>query len=119
MLAARSIWWEAPEKTLAEATLDSRRLLTYVLARGQAEGIALAESVYGRAAFARALTEQPLAGVLRTGQWAAAWREYVGTEPVPPVPQRGFFGPEERAQGWRELMGEAAAGIPMGEIPFE
>lgn len=83
-IAQHVIWFEKPEKALA----DPMRFLTYLMTFGTAEQIAVVEKHVGRQAFAEALNKAP-PGVMDKRSWWY-WHAMFGSYPPPPMPVRAF-----------------------------
>ena len=85
-LAPRVIWFEPPEKALA----DPVRFLAYVMTYGTAKDIAVIKRYLDLNDFREALEHAP-PGIIDARSWAY-WNTVVGRYPVPPMPQRRFPG---------------------------
>jgi hypothetical protein len=82
-LARRYVWWQEPERTLAEP----RMLLWQLLSLGTAEDYLIAREVYGEAAFREALIEAPPGAV--DARSRHFWALQFGMKPLP-EPRRRF-----------------------------
>jgi hypothetical protein len=85
-LAPRVIWFESPEKALA----DPVRFLAYVMTYGTAKDIAVIKRYLDLNDFREALEHAP-PGIIDARSWAY-WNTVVGRHPVPPMPQRRIPG---------------------------
>ncbi len=81
-LAPRILWFEAPEKALA----DPVRFLTYLMTYGTAEEIAVVRRYLELDDFREALEHAP-PGIMDERSWAY-WNIVTGRYPVPPMPRR-------------------------------
>jgi hypothetical protein len=76
------IWFEAPERALA----DPVRFLAYLMTYGTAEEIAVVRRYLTLSDFREALDHAP-AGIMDERSWAY-WNVMTGRYPVPPMPRR-------------------------------
>jgi hypothetical protein len=81
-LAPRIIWFESPERALA----DPVRFLTYVMTYGTLEELAVVRRYATMADFREALEGAP-PGIMDERSWAY-WNVMTGRYPVPPMPRR-------------------------------
>jgi hypothetical protein len=81
-LAPRIIWFEAPERALA----DPIRFLTYVMTYGTLDELAVIRRYASMADFREALEQAP-PGIMDERSWAY-WNVMSGRYPVPPMPRR-------------------------------
>jgi hypothetical protein len=81
-LAPRVIWFEPPERALA----DPVRFLTYVMTYGTLEELAVIRRYATMADFREALERAP-PGIMDERSWAY-WNVMTGRYPVPPMPRR-------------------------------
>jgi hypothetical protein len=81
------IWFEPPEKGLA----DPVRFLAYVMTYGTAKDIAVIKRYLDLNDFREALEHAP-PGIIDPRSWAYYWNTVVGRYPVPPMPQRRLPG---------------------------
>jgi hypothetical protein len=81
-VAKHIIWFEPPEKALA----DPVRFLTYLMTYGTAEEIEVVRRYLDLDDF-RAALEQAPPGIMDERSWAY-WNVMTGRDPVPPMPQR-------------------------------
>ena len=81
-LAPGVIWFEAPERALA----DPVRFLAYLMTYGTAEEIAVVRRYLTLSDFREALDHAP-AGIMDERSWAY-WNVMTGRYPVPPMPRR-------------------------------
>lgn len=81
-LARRVIWFDPPEKSLA----DPVRLVAYAMTYGDWRDVALLEEHLGRDGLRDALDRAP-PGVFDGRSWAY-WNVRLGRYPVPPEPRR-------------------------------
>lgn len=81
-LARRVIWFEEPEKALA----DPVRLLAHVMVLGTIEDLAVARRVADEGEFREALAKAP-PGLFDPRSWAY-WNLVLGNSPPPPLPVR-------------------------------
>lgn len=90
-IARKVIWYDAPERTLA----DLPTFLAHLMVYGSPADVATVERYVPQDEFRRALEKAP-AGVFTRDAWAK-WHERFGL-PVPPLPRRRFrdgsLGPE-------------------------
>jgi hypothetical protein len=80
--AARVVWFEPPERALA----DPVRFLAYVMTYATAEEIAVVRRYVELDDFREALEHAP-AGIMDERSWAY-WNVLTGRYPVPPMPRR-------------------------------
>lgn len=83
-LAPRIIWFEPTETALANPV----RFLTYLMAYGTIEEIALVRRHVSQDDFREALEKAP-PGIMDKRSWAY-WNTKLGRYPVPPMPRRSF-----------------------------
>jgi hypothetical protein len=81
-VAPRVIWFEPPEKALANPV----RFLAYLMACGTLEDIAVVRRHLDLDDFREALEHAP-PGIIDERSWAY-WNVVVGRYPVPPMPRR-------------------------------
>ena len=81
-LAPSVIWFEAPERALA----DPVGFLAYLMTYGTAEEIAVVRRYLTLSDFREALDHAP-AGIMDERSWAY-WNVMTGRYPVPPMPRR-------------------------------
>ncbi|MGA7489482.1 MAG: hypothetical protein WBW74_21365 [Xanthobacteraceae bacterium] len=81
-VAARVVWFEPPQKALA----DPIRFLAYLMAYGTSEDIALVERHIDPGDLREALKHAP-PGIIDARSWAY-WNVKFGRYPVPPMPRR-------------------------------
>jgi hypothetical protein len=81
-LAPRVIWFEPPERALA----DPVRFLTYVMTYGTLEELAVIRRYATMGDFREALERAP-PGIMDDRSWAY-WNVMTGRYPVPPMPRR-------------------------------
>ena len=81
-VAPRVIWFEPPERALA----DPVRFLAYLMTYGTAEDIAVVQRYLGLDDFREALEHAP-PGIIDERSWAY-WNTVTGRYPVPPMPRR-------------------------------
>jgi hypothetical protein len=90
-VARKVVWYDTPERTLADLTTFLSHLMVY----GSSTDVAVT-SRYVRAEEFRKVLENAPAGVFTQEAWQK-WHEDLGM-PVPPLPRRHFpdgsFGPE-------------------------
>ncbi len=86
-VAPRIIWFEPAEAALANPV----RFLTYLMAHGTIEEIAVVRRYASQDDFREALEKAP-PGIMDERSWAY-WNTRLGRYPVPPMPRRTF---EER-----------------------
>jgi hypothetical protein len=82
LVAPRVVWFESPEKALA----DPIRFLAYLMAYGTPDEIAVVRRYLDLADFREALEHAP-AGIMDERSWAY-WNVMFGRYPVPPMPRR-------------------------------
>lgn len=80
-VAQRLVWWQAPDKALA----DTHRLLAQVMVYGALADVQIALEHYGREAFLETLLYAP-AGVFDVRSWR--YWHLMFARPVPPLPVR-------------------------------
>lgn len=85
-LAPRVIWFEPPEKALA----DPVRFLAYLMTYGTIDEIAIVQRYVGLDEFREALEQAP-PGIIDERSWAY-WNTTTGRYPVPPMPKREIPG---------------------------
>jgi hypothetical protein len=81
-LAARVIWFESPEKALA----DPVRFMAYVMAHATPEDLVVVRRYVSDDDFREALDKAP-PGIIDPRSWAY-WNLKFGRYPPPPMPQR-------------------------------
>jgi hypothetical protein len=81
-LASRVLWFEPPERALAEPV----RFLAYVMTYGTLEDLAVIRRYVQMEDFRDALEHAP-PGVMDERSWAY-WNVVTGRYPVPPMPRR-------------------------------
>ena len=81
-LAPRIIWFESPERALANPV----RFLIYVMTYGTLEELAVVRRYATMADFREALEGAP-PGIMDERSWAY-WNVMTGRYPVPPMPRR-------------------------------
>jgi hypothetical protein len=81
-VATHVIWFEPPQKALAEPI----RFLAYVMAYGTLGEIAVVQRYLNLGDFREALEQAP-PGIIDPRSWAY-WNIMTGRYPVPPMPQR-------------------------------
>ena len=81
-LAQRLVWFEPPEKALAEPV----RFMAYAFARATHEEMKLLRVYVDEVDFKQALVEAP-AGIIDPRSWAY-WNARIGRYPTPPLPTR-------------------------------
>jgi hypothetical protein len=81
-LAPHVIWFEPPERALAEPV----RFLTYLMTYGTADEVAVARRYVDLGDFREALEHAP-PGIMDARSWAY-WNVVTGRYPVPPMPRR-------------------------------
>jgi hypothetical protein len=81
-VAPRVIWFEPPEKALA----DPVRFLAYLMTYGTVEDIAVVRRYLNIDDFREALDRVP-SGIIDARSWAY-WHVMTGRYPPPPLPQR-------------------------------
>jgi hypothetical protein len=85
-LAPRVVWFEPPEKALA----NPARFLAYLMTYGTLEDIVIVRRYVAAENFTEALDAAP-AGVMDARSWAY-WNVIAGRYPPPPMPKRAFPG---------------------------
>jgi hypothetical protein len=83
-VAPRVIWFEPPEKALA----DPVRFLAYLMTYGAVDEIAVVRRYLDLDDFREALERAP-PGIIDERSWAY-WNAMVGRYPAPPMPRREF-----------------------------
>jgi hypothetical protein len=83
-VAPRVVWFEPPEKALA----DPVRFLAYLMTYGTLDEIAVVRRYLGPDDFREALERAP-AGIMDERSWAY-WNAMSGRYPAPPMPRRSF-----------------------------
>jgi hypothetical protein len=83
-LATRVIWFEPPEKALA----DPIRFMAYVMAHATPHDLAILRRYVPDEDFCEALDKAP-PGIIDPRSWAY-WNSKCGRYPAPPMPQRRF-----------------------------
>lgn len=83
-VAERVIWFEAPERALAEPI----RFLAYVMTYATPEELAVVRREVAIEDFGEALAHAP-PGIIDARSWAY-WNAVVGRYPAPPMPRREF-----------------------------
>jgi len=81
-LARRIVWFEPPEKALA----DRHRFLAYLMTYGTAEDVEEARRHFTEDDFRNALENAP-PGIFDARSWAY-WNVMAGRDPPPPMPRR-------------------------------
>ena len=81
-VAKHVIWFEPPERALA----DPVRFLTYLMTYGTADEIEVVRRYLDLDDF-RAALEQAPPGIMDERSWAY-WNVMTGRDPIPPMPQR-------------------------------
>lgn len=81
-LAPRVIWFEPPQRALAEPV----RFLAYVMTYGTLEDLAVIRRYVQLEEFREALEQAP-PGIMDARSWAY-WNAMTGRYPVPPMPRR-------------------------------
>jgi hypothetical protein len=81
-LARRVVWFEEPERALA----DPVRFLAYLMTYGAHDDVAAVQRHVGPEEFAQALDIAP-AGIIDARSWAY-WNAMAGRYPPPPPPRR-------------------------------
>jgi hypothetical protein len=81
-VAKHVIWFEPPERALA----DPIRFLTYLMTYGTIEEIQVVERYLGLDDFRIALEQAP-PGIMDERSWAY-WNVMTGRDPIPPMPRR-------------------------------
>lgn len=81
-IAPRVIWFEEPEKALA----NPLRFLAYLMTYGTAEEISVVRRYAREEDFQKAIENAP-PGVFDARSWAY-WNAMIGRYPSPPMPQR-------------------------------
>ena len=81
-LAPRVIWFEPPERALA----DPVRFLAYIMTYGTLEDLAVIRRYVALDDFREALDHAP-SGIMDARSWAY-WNVMTGRYPVPPMPPR-------------------------------
>jgi hypothetical protein len=83
-VAKRVVWFEAPERALA----DPVRFLAYAMTYGAHEDMAAIRRHVSNAEMIEALDKAP-PGIIDGRSWAY-WNAIVGRYPPPPMPKRGL-----------------------------
>ncbi len=83
-LAQRMIWFESPDKALA----DPIRFMAYVMAHATPEDLTVVRRYLSEDDFREALDKAP-PGIIDPRSWAY-WNSKFGRYPPPPMPQRTF-----------------------------
>ncbi len=83
-LAQRMIWFESPDKALA----DPIRFMAYVMAHATPEDLTVVRRYLSEDDFREALDKAP-PGIIDPRSWAY-WNSRFGRYPPPPMPQRTF-----------------------------
>jgi hypothetical protein len=81
-VASRAVWFEPPERALAEPV----RFLTYVMTYGTLEDLAVIRRYVELDDLREALEHAP-PGIMDERSWAY-WNAMTGRYPVPPMPRR-------------------------------
>lgn len=81
-LARRIVWFEAPERALA----DRHRFLAYLMTYGTADDLEEARRHFTEDDFRNALENAP-PGIFDARSWAY-WNVMAGRDPPPPLPRR-------------------------------
>ena len=81
-MARKYIWWQAPERALA----DGRLLLAQVMTLGTTDDVRWLLSVASGEDLLRVLDDPPV-GVFNRRSWTF-WHHRLGREPVPDLPAR-------------------------------
>jgi hypothetical protein len=81
-VAPRVVWFEPPEQALAKPL----RFLSYLMAYGTLEDIAIVQRYVHLEDFREALEHAP-PGIIDKRSWAY-WNAVVGRYPAPPMPRR-------------------------------
>lgn len=81
-LSGRVIWFEPPEKALA----DPIRFMAYAMAHATPEDLAVIRRYVSDDGFREALDKAP-PGIIDPRSWAY-WNSKLGRYPTPPMPQR-------------------------------
>lgn len=81
-LALRVIWFESPERALA----DPIRFLAYLMTYGKTDEIAVVRRYLDLDDFREALEHAP-PGIIDERSWAY-WNTVIGRYPAPPMPRR-------------------------------
>jgi hypothetical protein len=83
-LAQRMIWFESPDKALA----DPIRFVAYVMAHATPEDLTVVRRYLSEDDFREALDKAP-PGIIDPRSWAY-WNSRFGRYPPPPMPRRTF-----------------------------
>jgi hypothetical protein len=83
-LAQRMIWFESPDKALA----DPIRFMAYVMAHATPEDLTVVRRYLSDDDFREALDKAP-PGIIDPRSWAY-WNSRFGRYPAPPMPRRTF-----------------------------
>ena len=89
-LAPRVLWFETPEKALA----DPIRFMAYLMTYGTVEDIAVMRRYVGAEDFLEAIENAP-PGIMDARSWAY-WNVMAGRFPPPPMPTRRLASQEPR-----------------------
>ncbi|MBS1164536.1 MAG: hypothetical protein H6R00_561 [Proteobacteria bacterium] len=81
-VAPRVVWFEAPEKALA----DPLRFLAYVMTYGTPDDLAVVRRYVGDDGFREAVEQAP-PGIMDARSWAY-WNVMAGKDDIPPMPSR-------------------------------
>ncbi len=81
-VAPHVIWFEPPERALA----DPIRFLAYLMTYGTIEDVAVVRRYLSRDDFREALEQAP-PGIIDPRSWAY-WNTMTGRDPIPPLPRR-------------------------------
>jgi hypothetical protein len=81
-VARRVMWFEPPERALAEPV----RFLAYFMTYGTVEDVAVVQRYVSQDDFREALDHAP-AGIIDKRSWAY-WNAMAGRYPAPPMPRR-------------------------------
>jgi hypothetical protein len=90
-VARRVVWFEAPEKALA----DPVHFLGHVMVFGTAEDLRALRGIVGKAEFREALEQAP-PGIFDARSWAY-WNLVCDRHPAPPLPVRAGLYPIQPA----------------------
>jgi len=83
-IAPRVIWFEPPDRALA----DPIRFLAYLMTYGTAQDIAVVRQHVSMDDFREALERAP-PGIIDERSWAY-WNTMTGRYPIPPIPRRNI-----------------------------
>ena len=81
-VALRVVWFEAPEKALA----DPVRFLAYAMTYGTPDDLAVVRRYVGEDGFREAVEQVP-PGIMDARSWAY-WNVMAGKDDIPPMPSR-------------------------------